>query len=107
PGSWSRLPPHPLRHLDDARELRLLLGVPERIALSRAAEAALRAQRELLDRRDLRRLVDAPGELIRRFHARALARDQAEDHALRFGQKTERLGSARAPRGGVEEGGAD
>src|SRR3569623_1160063 len=50
--------PNHLRHLDDHPQLRPLLVLGERVALLGRGKAALRRQRQLLERRELRRLVD-------------------------------------------------
>jgi hypothetical protein len=58
--SRSRLypPPHPPRRLDHALELVLLLILAE-ITDEVGGEAALRADRELIERQDLRGFIDA------------------------------------------------
>src|SRR5437879_11186967 len=80
--AFLRISPHVGGHLDDARELRLLIGLAERIADDRAGEAALRAQAELLDRREPRSLVDAALEALRAFERGRLARHQSQYHDL-------------------------
>src|SRR5262249_21724215 len=58
------LSPHVARDLDDQLQLGFLLIDAERVAFGVAGEAALRAERELFDRHELRRLVDAPFDVV-------------------------------------------
>src|SRR6185437_1773246 len=74
----SGLPPDVPSHLDDARELGRLLGNGERVAALTAGEAALRAERELLQRTEFRSGLDAALELILGFQRAGLAGHQSQ-----------------------------
>src|SRR4051812_21799220 len=87
-----RLAPDLLRGLDDQAELRPLLVLRQLVALDRRGEAALRGQAELLERRVLRRLLDATLQLVLRLELAALRRHEAEhDLLLALRQEAERL----------------
>src|SRR5216684_2746406 len=81
--------PHALGHLDDARELPFLVGLRQRIAFDRAGEAALRAQRQLVERRKLRGLVDPPAQPVGAFQQGTLARHEPEHHDLALRQQAQ------------------
>src|SRR5689334_1385445 len=92
---FMRLSPNLGGDLHDARELRLLLGMPERIALDRAGEAALRAERQLLERRMARRLLDLPQQLALLLYAGRFRGHQPErDPLASLRQARERLEAA-------------
>src|SRR6266849_7084155 len=78
----SYVAPHARRHLDDARELPFLVGLRQRIAFDRAGEAALRAQRQLVERREFGRLVDPAAQPVGAFQQGTLARHEPEHHDL-------------------------
>ena len=68
----------------------------ERVALDGRREAALRRQAELLDRRELRRLVDPPLQLVLRLELAALRRHEPEhDLLVALRQEAQRLEAAR------------
>jgi hypothetical protein len=64
----------------------------------RAREAALRREAELLERHELRGLVDAALEHVLRLHLAELGGHQAEDDDLVLGQEAQRPEVARAAR---------
>src|SRR5262245_45425267 len=82
--------------LDTQPELRPLLFLGEVVAVVRAGEAALRADAQVLERHELRRLVDAPLEDILGFELRQLGGNQPEHHLLALGDVAQRLEAARA-----------
>src|SRR5262245_26827522 len=87
-----RLPrPRLPRDLADERELALLHGGVDRVALPGGREPALRAERELLARKEPRRLVDAGQQLVRRLERGAFRRDEAEADDLVVGDVAQRL----------------
>src|SRR6266699_897395 len=84
------LPPHLTRYLDDQFELGLFLIDGERVALGVAGEAALRAQRQLLERHEFRRFVDAPLDVVLLLERSCLRRHQSEDDRLAFRDEPQR-----------------
>src|SRR5262245_12378006 len=74
--------PHLVGHLHDPPQLRPLLLLGEDIAFLGRGEAALRREAELVERDELRRLLDATLELVFRLEAAALGGDEAEHHHL-------------------------
>src|SRR5690606_36029928 len=68
--------------LDDLAHLRPLLVVREDVALLRRREAALRAQRELIERGELGRLVDPALDVVRPLEVAGLRRDEPEHDDL-------------------------
>src|SRR4051812_47666482 len=62
----------------------------------RAREAALRRQAQILERHVLRRLIDAPLEIVLRFERRYLGRDEAKHHLLSARYEPQRLEAAGA-----------
>ena len=90
------LTPHLPRRLGDQFELALLVVGAEQIADDVGGEAALRADRKLIERNELRRLVDPALEPVHRFHLRHLGADQAEHHDLAFRHEAQRLKTAGA-----------
>src|SRR5215471_11324622 len=91
-----RGPPHLARGLDDEAQLGDLARNVHGIAADAAGEAALRAQRQLLERRVLRRLVDASLELVFGLELAALGSDQSEHCHFALRKKTQRLEAAGA-----------
>src|SRR5262245_50837056 len=90
------LAPHLFRHLHDPPQLRPLLLLGEDIAFLGRGEAALRREAELVERDELRRLLDAAFELVLRLKAAALGGDEAEHHHLAPGHEAQRLEAAGA-----------
>src|SRR6266850_3226548 len=122
--SWARSPvfskrrafillPDPRGHLQQAAELALLQVLGHRIGQhvelghGRAAEAALRAKPQLLDRDMLACLVDPPPERVGRFDFRPLGADHAEERDLPLAQVLERREIAGARRVVLEQVGVD
>src|SRR4051794_29923539 len=68
--------------LDDQLQLGPLLVLAEVVALDGRREAALPGERELLERHELRRLVDPPLEVVLVLQLRALRRHQTQDNPL-------------------------
>src|SRR5689334_15023859 len=86
------VPPHVVRHFDDALELAPLLVLGERVAMVRAGEAALRRQAQPLQRHVLRRLVDPPPQRVRRLERARLGGDEPQHHALVARSEERRVG---------------
>ena len=82
-----------LRDFDDQAQLRPLLLLAEHVAFDRRGEAALRREAELLERRVLRGLLDAP--LERRPSTRARRAWSSPDRARRACRPSARSGAAR------------
>ena len=97
-GALHGCPPYLAGDLDDHAQLRPLLILGQRVAFFRAGEAALRRERELIERREFRGLVDAAQNRIPRFKLAGLRRDQPEYDRLAFRQEAQRLEAARALR---------
>src|SRR5712691_8876535 len=74
--------PHFARGLDDEAQLGDLLVPGQCVAVDGRGEAALRAEAELIERHEFRRLVDSPLQRILALERRPFAGDEAEDHAL-------------------------
>src|SRR5581483_3727462 len=70
-----RLTPHFSRGLEHHVELAKLFFFRQQIAAQTRGEAALRAERHLLERQKARRLLDAPPQLIHRLHPPDFRRD--------------------------------
>src|SRR5206468_10476421 len=97
PAARSDLGPDLRRNLDDQTQLGPLLLLRQGVALDRRRESALRGEAELVDRRVLRRNLDAALELVLRLELAALRRYEAEhDLLLALRQEAERLESAGA-----------
>src|SRR5262249_59338903 len=78
-------------------ELRPLLVFGQNIALLGGCETALRREAELIERRKLRRLLDAPLDIVLLFERAALRGDEAKhDALLALGQKSQRFEAAGA-----------
>src|SRR4051794_19663942 len=100
----SSLRPHLVGELDDLAHLGPLLVLREDVAFLGAGEAALRAERELLDRCEFRRLVDAALDVLDLLQRAGFRRDEAEhDDLIALGQEAERLEAAGARRVVFEE----
>src|ERR1051326_2075208 len=82
--------PHLARDVEDQFELRFLLIDGERVAFGVAREAALRAERELLDRHELRGLVDPPLHVVLLLERARLRRHQPEDDRLALRHEAQR-----------------
>ena len=86
--SSARASPRPPRRLDHQLQLAALLVPGQQVAERRRGEAALRRDRQVLERHVLRRLVDAPPQRVDRLELRLLGADQAEhDHLVLRGTK--------------------
>src|SRR5690606_26405753 len=93
----SRSAPHPTGDLDDVAYLGPLLIFREHVALLGRGEAALRRERELLERRELGGLADAALDVGCGLELARLRGDEAEDDRLLAGaQEPQRLEPARA-----------
>src|SRR5215472_19093232 len=90
------LPPHLVGDLDDHAQLRPLLLVRERVAVLGRREAALRRERELVERHEFRRRLDAPLDVILALERAGLRRDEAEHHGLAARHEAQRLEPAGA-----------
>src|SRR5262249_26314839 len=85
-------PPNLVSQLHHLAHLGPLLLLGEDVALLGRGEAALRAKRELLKRRELRRLVDAAFDSVLALERAALRGDDADhDDLLALGQEAQRL----------------
>src|SRR2546426_1638574 len=84
------------RRLDHSPELRFLLREAQSAAARVAREAALRRERQVLQRKVQGGLVDAPPEEILRLQDRRLGRDQAQYHLLVPRHEAQRLEAAGA-----------
>src|SRR5438270_2327480 len=82
--------------LDDARKLRPLLVLGEQVAVVRAREAALRREAKVLERHELRRLVDAALQAFLRLEGARLGGDKAKHDFLSVWQEAQRPEAARA-----------
>src|SRR5262245_6024467 len=86
------LPPHLFGDLDHFTHLGPLLRLGEHVAFLGRGEAALRAERELLERRELCRLVDAALDQVLGLQRAALGGDDADhDDLVALGQEAQRL----------------
>src|SRR6516165_968154 len=83
---------------DDHGELCPLLVLGEAVAVLGGGEAALRGEAELVDVDELRRLLDAPPDLVLAFEHTGLRGDEAEHHRLALGDEPQRLEAAGAGR---------
>src|SRR5262249_7398968 len=96
PSRSASLPPHLFGQIDDLPPLCPLLVLGEDVAFFRRRKAALRAQGNLLERRELHRLVDAALDVVLLLERAGLRRDQTEHHDLVApGQEAQRLEAAR------------
>src|SRR5690606_37731159 len=93
----SDLAPHLPGHVDHEGELAPLLLLGQQVAFLGGGEAALRAQAELLHRREGAGLLDAREHLVALFQLAELRRHEAQHHALvALRQEPERLEAAGA-----------
>src|SRR5258707_2608956 len=89
------LPPNLVRNLNNLAHLRPLLLLGQNVAFLGRGEAALRAQRQLLQRRELRRLADAALDRILALQPAALRPDDADhDDLVALRQEPQRLVTA-------------
>ena len=88
--------PHFARDFDATLELAPLVGLAEVVAVHGRGEAALVAERALLDRHVFRRFVDAPLDLVLGLGRGMLGAHQAEDDRLAFRREAQRREVARA-----------
>src|SRR3972149_6802693 len=102
-----RSAPDPARRLRDQLQLAPLLVPGEQVAEVGGGEAALRADRQVLDRYVLRRLIDAPPQLVDGLKLRLLRADEAEDDHLVPGHEAQRLEAAGALRVVLEQEAVD
>src|SRR6185295_5257510 len=70
-------------------------------------EAALGAERQAVERREARGLVDAAPELVLRLERRSLRRHQPEHRDLAFAEESQWIEGARARRVVLEEEAVD
>src|SRR5690349_2086427 len=80
--------------LDDKLELAPLIILGELVAADRRGEAALRRQRQPLQRDIFRRLIDPALQRVLALQRRLLAGDETEDGHLVAGQMAQRLEAA-------------
>src|SRR5690242_21962455 len=85
------LAPDLFRELDAAGELGPLLLLGQQVALLGRGEAALRRQAELLERGELRRLVDAALELVLALQRAGLGGHDAQHHRLALRSEERRV----------------
>src|SRR4051794_26499879 len=84
--------PHLVGELDDHAKLRPLFVLGQDIAFLGRGEAALRGEAQLIDVDILRRLVDAPLDVVLLFQRTTLRGDEAEhDLLLALGHEARRL----------------
>src|SRR5262245_40364743 len=88
--------PHLARYLHDTGELCSLNVGRHDAGVDMAREAALRAQRKLLQREVARRLVDSPFEVVLAFEVAALRREKTQHDRLALGHEAQRLEAASA-----------
>src|ERR1700704_6139227 len=91
--------PHLVCDFDNLAELRPLRLLGEDVALLGRRKATLRRERELLQRSESRRFVDAALDVVLLFQRAVFRSDKAENHDLRTGrQESQRLEAAGAIR---------
>src|SRR5712692_2429814 len=76
--------PNPARRLDHQLELALLVVLADAVADDVGSEAALRAERKLLERQILRRLLDPAPQAVDGLELRQLGADESQDAELAF-----------------------
>ena len=103
PRPYGLSPPHQPRCFQDALEFAPLVLFGDRDAVE-AAEAALRAERELFSRQVLRRLADAPAQEIEAFQVGALGRHQSEHRDLAASARNAAARSCRSARRRIRAG---
>src|SRR5271163_1506220 len=84
------LTPNVIGYFHDQPQFRFFIFNRQRISAGRAGEAALRRDSEILDRHELRGLVDSPLHRILVFQHGGLRADQSEAHELVFGHQAQR-----------------
>src|SRR4029077_13220019 len=82
--------------LDDERQLLLFVVDGHRVAHEVARETTLRTETQLIERQELRRLVDAAFDHVLGLQHRRLGGNQAEDDVLALGDVAQRREVARA-----------
>src|SRR5690606_12419318 len=91
PAARNASTPYRPRHVHDELQLVTLLLHGDLVAVHRAAESALRAERELLDRRVLRGLLDAALEIVGVLELAELGGHQSQHHGLVLRQEAQGL----------------
>src|SRR6202020_2183861 len=86
--------PHLASHRDHEIELAAFIVDRDEVAEGAGCEAALRAERQLLERRVARGLVDAAQQVVAGFQLGDFGGDQAEDHRRPWRDEAERLEAA-------------
>src|SRR6185312_4898513 len=90
-------PPDLFRQLDDHAQLRPLFVGGENVAFLGRSKSALRRERELVERHDPGRLLDALLDVVARLQPPGLGCDDAEhDDLVAFRQEAQRLETAGA-----------
>src|SRR5712692_2048889 len=84
--------PNPTRRLDHQLELALLVVLADAVADHVGSEAALRAERKLLERQILRRLLDPAPQAVDSLELRHLGADESQDAELAFRNVAQGLG---------------
>src|SRR5204862_5441749 len=75
----------------DELQLAPLIVHRKQIAGGDRREAALRAEREMLERHVSRGRIDPPAQIVLALEARFLRRDEPQHHVLAAGNETQRL----------------
>src|SRR3974390_974137 len=88
--------PNLLGDLDDHAQLRPLLLLRERVAVLGRGEAALRRQRELVERHEFRRRLDTALDVVLALQRARLRRHEAEHNGLAARHEAQRLKTAGA-----------
>src|SRR5580700_7129632 len=88
--------PQLANHRDHEIELAALIVDRDEVAEGAGGEAALRAERQLLERRVAGGLVDAAQQVVAGLQLGDLGGDQAEDHRRPWRDEAERLEAAGA-----------
>ena len=83
--------PHPPRYIHHQAQLGPLVFFRDQVALDRAGEAALRADRQAVQIDEFAGLVDAAAQRVGIFKCAALGRHQAKDDAPIGRHMTQRL----------------
>src|SRR5260370_35014628 len=95
--------PDPTRRLDHHLELALLVVLADAVADHVGSEAALRAERKLLERQISRCLLDPAPQAIDGLELRYLGADESQDAELAFRHVAQRREPAGARAVGLEE----
>src|SRR2546422_3390794 len=88
--------PYLPRRIHHDLQLAPLLFLRKQIAGDARSEAALRAERELVERNEARGVADAPDELVRGLDVAGFRSDQPDNHRDPSRNKPQRLEAARA-----------